>query len=150
MKPMISALALSLAALAGPALADDHIEEIEAQGSVSEVADRLVAAVEGAGATVFARVDHAGGAASVQMELAPMELVIFGNPQLGTPAMQDDVRAGLVLPLRVLVYDDNGRTTILYEEADDLFDDLAIDDDAAYVGQMAEALRMLTAAAAGE
>ena len=43
---------------------------VEAAGSVQETADRLVAAVEGAGATVFARVPHSKGAMSVDMDVA--------------------------------------------------------------------------------
>ena len=74
--------------------------------SVSDTMDRLEAAVTGAGATVFARVDHAAGAAKVDMELRPTQMLMFGNPKLGTPAMLDGQTAGLDLPLRVVVYAD--------------------------------------------
>ncbi|AZQ66902.1 DUF302 domain-containing protein [Silicimonas algicola] len=141
---VLSALLLT----AAPAIADDFVT-LDAEGSVTETADRLVAAVEQAGATVFARVPHSKGAESVGMELQDAELVIFGNPKLGTPALQEDIRAGLVLPLRVLVHDDGGQTRITYEEVDDMFDDLDIDDDAEFVDQMKGALETLTTAAAG-
>lgn len=132
---------------AAPAVAD--FVNVEAEGSVQEVADRLVSVVEGNGATVFARVPHSRGAASVDMELQDAELVIFGNPKLGTPALQQDIRAGLALPLRVLVHDDGGRTMLTYMEVDDMFDDMDIDDDAAFVASMEGALRTLTETAAG-
>ncbi|ATI41202.1 camphor resistance protein CrcB [Pacificitalea manganoxidans] len=146
-RPLAAAIAL-LGLTAGAASAD--IERLKAEGSVAETIDRLEQAVEGAGATIFARVDHAGGAASVDMELADAELLIFGNPQLGTPAMQADPLAGLALPLRVLAYADaEGQTWIAYEEPEEMFDDLDIDDDAPFVEKMEDALEKLTKAASG-
>lgn len=145
MKHLIAACALFVAAT--PVFAD--YVNVNAEGSVAETADRLVAAVEGAGATVFARVPHSKGAASVDMELQDAELVIFGNPALGTPALQQDIRAGLVLPLRVLVHDDGGRTVITYESVDGMFEGLDIAADAEFRAKMAGALEKLTGAAAG-
>lgn len=148
MKQMIAAVALAV--FASPVLAEAEIEEVEAKGSVSEVADRLVAAVEGAGATVFARVDHAGGAAKVDMQLAPMELVIFGNPKLGTPAMQDNPHAGLVLPLRVLVYEgEDGTVRLAWQDPEEMLDEVGVDDDLDVIDKMEEALKTLTSKAAG-
>ncbi|MEM7632400.1 MAG: DUF302 domain-containing protein [Pseudomonadota bacterium] len=140
-------LALSLAMLSGPAFAD--YVTVKANGSVAEVSDRLVAAVEGAGAKVFARVPHSKGAMSVDMELQDAELVIFGNPKLGTPALQQDIRAGLILPLRVLVHDEDGQTVLTYESVDAMFDGLEIAQDASFREVMAGALKNLTSAAAG-
>lgn len=140
----IAALALS----AIPAFAE-YID-VEASGSVSETADRLVAAVEGAGATFFVRVGHSDGAAKVDMDLQDAELVVFGNPMLGTPALQQDIRAGLVLPLRVLVHDVDGQTVITYESVESMFDGLDIAADAPFLEKMSGALKNLTAAAAAE
>ena len=94
--------------LAGlPAFAsDDDLMMVESSSDVATTMDRLEAAVTEAGANVMARVDHAAGAASVDMELAPTQVLIFGNPKIGTQAMQDDPRAGLFLPMKVLVYED--------------------------------------------
>ncbi len=135
----------ALIALASPAAADFVTKTSDR--SVVETMDALEAAVTEAGATVFARVDHARGAEQVQMELPASQLLIFGNPKLGTPAMQDDLRAGLVLPLRVLVFDDGGQTRVMYEEVEEMFDDLDIDDDAEYFEKMEGALDNLTDAA---
>jgi len=138
--------ALTLALVATPVLAD--WERVEAEGTVSEVADRLETAVTEAGATVFARVNHAEGAASVQMDLPEAELLIFGNPQLGTPAMQQDIRAGVMLPLRVLVADVEGQTVLIYQEVEEMFDETDVDDDADFVEAMEDALETLTERAA--
>lgn len=140
-------LALAVTLWGTHAMAD--FVTVEAEGSVADVSDRLVAAVEGAGATVFARVPHSKGAMSVDMELEDAELVIFGNPKLGTPALQQDIRAGLVLPLRVLVHDVDGQTVLTYESVDAMFDGLEIAEDAPFRGAMKGALGKLTGAAAG-
>jgi len=58
--------------------------------------------------TVFARIDHAGGAAEVGLKLAPTELIIFGNARAGTPLMQSVQTVGIDLPLKVLVWEDAG------------------------------------------
>ncbi len=84
---------------------------------VATTMDRLVAAVEGAGATVFARIDHAAGATSVGLELAPNQVLIFGNPKLGTPMMRSAPSMGLDLPLKVQVYrDQDGTVRVIYRD----------------------------------
>lgn len=147
MKTLIQALAATTF-LGVPALAE--IVQQPASGSVAEVADRLEAAVTNAGATVFARVDHGAGAQSVDMDLAPAQLLIFGNPKLGTPAMQADPRAGLYLPLRVLVYEDaGGQVQVVYEEPGAMLGDLDVPGDAEFIGKMNGALQNLTGKAIG-
>lgn len=141
--------AIGLAVL--PGLAVGEIVKVKAQGDVTETMDALEAAVNGAGATVFARVDHAGGAASVGMDLPPGQLLVFGNPRLGTPAMQADPLAGLHLPLRVLVYQDGaGQAWLAYQDPAAALSELeGIADDAPYLEKMRGALGNLTERAAG-
>ena len=150
---MLTRLALSAAtaaALALPAYAADLIEKTSPH-TVSVTIDRLAAAVEGAGATVFARVDHAGGAAKVDMELRPTELLIFGNPKLGTPAMLDAQSAGLDLPLRVLAYADaDGTVRVIYHNPASLAEDHGLPTDAQYLKMMTGALDKLTSKAVAE
>lgn len=113
--------------------------------SVAETIDGLEAAVNGAGATVFARVDHAAGAQSVGKDIPDATLLIFGNPALGTLAMEGDIRAGLMLPLRVLAYEDaDGATQIMWTPAEDLLSGLDIAPDAEVIGKINGALNMLT------
>lgn len=143
------AAALAVLASGPSAASDDDIVRIKAGAGVAETADALESVIGKAGATVFARIDHGAGAASVGMDLAESQLVIFGNPKLGTPPMQDDPLAGLFLPLKVLIYaDGEGQTWIAYENPDETLDDLAISDDAPYLAQMRGALQNLTMAAA--
>ncbi len=143
------AIALTAALWAVPALSEE-VTRVAATGSVAEVMDRLEAAVNGAGATVFARVDHGAGAESVGTPIGASQLLIFGNPALGTPAMQADPLAGLYLPLKVLAYEDaEGAVWLVYEEPAETFEDLEIPADAEVVAKMSGALGKLTAAAAG-
>lgn len=76
---------------------------------------RLQAEIEKRGAAVVATVDHAAAAKKSGLELRPTTVVIFGNPTLGTPLMRGRQTAGLDLPLRVLVWEDeSGRVQIGY------------------------------------
>lgn len=113
--------------------------------SVAETTDRLETAVTGAGATVFARVDHAAGAEKVGMDLRPTQLLVFGNPKLGTPAMLDNQTAGLDLPLRVLVYADaEGVVKVSYHAPASLAAAHGLPADAPYIKMMTGALDKLT------
>lgn len=113
--------------------------------SVSDTIDGLETAVTGAGATIFARIDHTAGADSVGKSIPDATLLIFGNPALGTLAMQQDIRAGLVLPLRVLAYTDaDGNTQMTWTPAEELFAGLDIAPDAAVLARINGALNALT------
>src|SRR6516165_10964258 len=70
------------------AMAEAGLITVPSRYSPKDTADRLQADLTGKGATIFARIDHAAGAASVHMTLRPTELLIFGNPRAGTPLMQ--------------------------------------------------------------
>ncbi|MCY0146604.1 DUF302 domain-containing protein [Hoeflea sp. G2-23] len=103
-----------LMATAGSVRAEDDWIIKNSDASVEQTADKLVAAVEKAGAKVFARVDHAAGARSIDAELADMTLIMFGNPKIGTPILQASPRAGIDLPNRVLIWDEQGQTRVGY------------------------------------
>lgn len=141
MKHIMTAALIGL--FATPTLAEDMMKMSPL--SVSETIDGLEAAVTGAGATVFARVDHAAGAQSVGKNIPEATLLIFGNPALGTLAMEQDLRAGLVLPLRVLAYEDaDGNTQMIWTPAEDLFAGLDIPADAEVIAKVNGALNGLT------
>ncbi len=84
---------------------------------VAELLDRLEAALAAKGITVFARIDHAAGAASVGMPLRPTSVLIFGNPRAGTPLMQAEQQLGLDLPLRILAWQHaDGQSWLTYHD----------------------------------
>ena len=82
-----------------------------------ETIDRLAAAATSAGLTIFARVDHAQGAAAVGLPLRPTQLLLFGQARGGTPLMQEQQTAGIDLPLKALAWtDENGQTWLSYND----------------------------------
>ena len=97
---------------------DDAVNGITTVASAfgtQETMDRLEATVRNKGMTVFARVDHAAGAAAVGLALRPTELLVFGNARTGTPLMRASQTMGLDLPLRALVWQDAyGKTWLSY------------------------------------
>jgi len=68
--------------------------------------DRLENLLKQKGMTIFARIDHAAGAAKIGQSLRPTEVLIFGNPQGGTPFMACEQTVGIDLPLKALVWQD--------------------------------------------
>ena len=82
--------------------------------SVADTVSRLAEIVSARGLKVFAVIDHSGEAAAAGLELRETKVVIFGSPQSGTPVMAAQPLAALDLPLKVLVWDDAGRTTLAY------------------------------------
>ena len=99
----LAATTLALTALAALPAAADIITKMSPH-SVPDTIDRLEAAVTEAGATVFARVDHAEGATKVDMELRPTTLLIFGNPKLGTPARSRHVHITVSAQARNVIW----------------------------------------------
>jgi uncharacterized protein (DUF302 family) len=98
-------------------MATDGLTTIPSSFGPQDTVRRLEAAVKAKGMTVFARIDHATGAAEVGLALRPTELLIFGNAKGGTPLMQSDQTMGIDLPLRALVWQDAaGNTWLSYND----------------------------------
>ena len=129
---------------------EESVTHVEAAGTVTETMAGLETAVINAGATIFAKVDHAEGAERANMELSPATLLIFGNPKMGTQVMQDDILAGLHLPMKVLVYeDDGGQVYLAYEDPAVMLGNLSgVAAGATYIAEMRAALSKLTNKAA--
>ena len=98
-------------------MAPEGLTTLKSEHSPAQTVARLEAAVQAKGLTVFARIDHAAGAAAVGLALRPTVLVIFGNARGGTPLMQARQTAGIDLPLKALVWQDEaGATWLSYNE----------------------------------
>lgn len=78
-----------------------------------ETMDRFESEIRAQNMQVFARIDHAAGAAEVGLTLRPTEVIIFGNARGGTPLMQSGQTVGIDLPLKALVWQDKGGETWL-------------------------------------
>ena len=106
MKLLKRGAVLGLLAASALAHAADGLVAVKSPHTAAETMNRLEAIVKQRGLTVFARVDHAAGAATVGKSLRPTELLIFGNPQGGTPFMECEQTVGIDLPLKALVWQD--------------------------------------------
>jgi uncharacterized protein (DUF302 family) len=95
-----------LLAGAMPAWAIDGFVAIKSPLAAKATMDRYEAIAKQRGLLVFARVDHAAGAEKIGKTLRPTEVLIFGNPQGGTPFMECAQSVGIDLPLKVLVWQD--------------------------------------------
>jgi len=84
--------------------------------SFDETVSRVAAAIEKRPLNLFAQIDHAAGAAKADLSLAPSTLFIFGNPKGGTPLMTRNAQMGIVLPLKLHVYQDGDAVKISYTD----------------------------------
>lgn len=73
--------------------------------SVPETIDRLAAVLQAKGITIFARIDQQVEAEKVRLSLRPTQLLLFGNPQAGTPLMVASPTIALDLPLKALAWE---------------------------------------------
>src|SRR6266478_1025344 len=113
-----------------------------------EAMDRLEAEISAKGMKVFARIDHAAGAAEAGLELRPTELIIFGNARGGTPLMQSVQTVGIDLPLKTLVWEDTAGTTwISYNEPGWIAQRHSVANAEPVVSKMAAALSAMSKAA---
>lgn len=111
--------------------------------------ERLQAEIEKRGATIVATVDHAASAEASGLKLRPTTVIIFGNPALGTPLMQAGQTAGLDLPLRILVWEEeSGAVQIGYWPPSRIAEAHGLDDVVAVVDKMTGALGAITDATA--
>lgn len=134
-----------------PLSAGDGLVSAPSKFSVGETMDRFEQAVQAAGMSVFARIDHAKGAAKADMQLAPTELIIFGNPKIGTKLMQSNQRIGIDLPLKALAWQDGqGKVWLDYLQPSDLLARFGIADQPDIQQKMTGALAKFAAAATGQ
>ncbi len=97
----------------------EGIHTIESHYSVKETADRIVKQIEMEDWHLFARIDHSGQAREKGIELRPTEVVLFGNPAIGTRLMLDNQTSAIDLPVKALVWEDEeGKVTIGYNTTD--------------------------------
>jgi uncharacterized protein (DUF302 family) len=133
---MIAGAAMTTTAIAQ----EDPIEQPSSYGFEPTV-DRITAALQGAGMTIFARIDHRAAAQTVGLQMPPTVVLIYGNPKGGTPLMNQAPALALDLPLRVLVHEDaSGKTQVAFHDAFTLTRPRGIADDKAQPLRGAQAL----------
>lgn len=142
------ALALVLIWWAVPVSAAEPVTK-KSPYDVAETLDRLETVLKEKGIRVMGRVDHSANAQTVGKTLRPTQVLIFGNPAIGTELMQIDQEVGLDLPMRVLAWEDEGgQTWLAYHDPATLAETYAgLEKDNGFLEKMAGALDGLTGAA---
>jgi uncharacterized protein (DUF302 family) len=110
---------ISIFFLTTSAYAGSGIISVKSAHDVKTTADRLESTLKQKGMTVFNRINHAQGAQKIGKELRPTELIIFGNPKVGTPLMQCRQSVALDLPQKALIWQDaEGQVWLSYNDPD--------------------------------
>lgn len=141
MKKQIAAFALVALTQTAAIAADAGMVSVKSANDVPQTADKLIAALEEKGMTIFARIDHAAGAKKVDMTLEPTELVIFGNPKVGTALMKCGHGVAIDLPLKALIWQDaEGQAWLGYNDPAYLAQRHALEGCDAVIGNVTKAL----------
>ena len=118
MKIFRKAIVIALSLFTAVAGAADGLIAVKSPRDAKSTMDRLEDLAKQRGLVVFVRIDHAAGAAKIGKTLRPTEVLIFGNPQGGTPLMECAQTAGIDLPLKALVWQDaSGQVWLGYNDA---------------------------------
>lgn len=132
------------------ASAGDGLVSKKSEYGANETLNRLQAVLEKKGITVFARVSHTAGAEGVGIALRPTELLIFGNPKLGSHFFTSRQSAGIDLPMKALAWKDaDGQVWLTYNDPQYIADRHGITDRGEIVSKMSGALDRMTNAAIG-
>ena len=116
MKKVILA-ALSIVFFAIPVAAADGVIDVPSSLNVEETADRMESILNKKGMTIFNRIKHSENAAKVGIELRKTELIIFGNPKVGSPLMKCQQSVAIDLPQKALIWEDaNAKVWISYND----------------------------------
>lgn len=144
---LLLAAALVFMALPAHAGEDDFIVK-DSKLSVTDAVAKLEKAIAAAPPTLIAKIDHGANAKKAGLTFTESVLLVFGAPKIGTPIMQANPLVGLDLPVKVLVWDDNGQTKIAYLNPEELNDRHDLDGKAdKSIKQMSGALDKITSAA---
>ncbi|MFT5726588.1 MAG: hypothetical protein ACI8PB_000709 [Desulforhopalus sp.] len=109
--------ALLILCFAIPAQAADGVVNVQSSFKVKETADRMETILKEKGMTVFSRIKHSEAANKVGVELRDTEVIIFGNPKVGSPLMKCQQTVALDLPQKALIWeDDSAKVWISYND----------------------------------
>jgi uncharacterized protein (DUF302 family) len=110
-------IALSILLIAIPVEAADGVINVSSTFNVKETADRMEGILKEKGMTIFNRIKHSDNAGKVGIELRDTELIIFGNPKVGSPLMKCQQSVAIDLPQKAVIWeDDKGKAWISYND----------------------------------
>jgi uncharacterized protein (DUF302 family) len=100
-----------------PVMGAEGVINVESDSNVKETADRLERILKEKGMTIFNRIKHSEGAANVGIDILETELIIFGNPKVGSPLMKCQQTVAIDLPQKALIWlDDKNKVWISYND----------------------------------
>jgi uncharacterized protein (DUF302 family) len=106
MNHSLSFLGVLLFAVSSAVFGAEGLVSVKSPFAAKETMNRFEKNAKHGGFKIFARVDHTASAAKVGMTIRPTEVLVFGNPQGGTPLIECAQTAGIDLPLKALVWED--------------------------------------------
>lgn len=116
-KIILSAILIISTISVSTAFGQNGIVTLQSGYTAEQTADRLENILEKNGLTIFQRIDHRENAHSVDMQLAPTVVLIFGNPKLGTPLMKCSPTTAIDLPQKMLIWEtSDGSVMIGYND----------------------------------
>ena len=149
--PILFSLLLPFTVGVAHAGSPDGLIVMKSSHSASVTLDRLQSLLKSKGIRVFARVSHKDNAKGVSLELRPTELLIFGNPKLGTHFFTRKQSAGIDLPMKALAWEDaKGQTWYAYNDPAYIAKRHGIKDRADIVKKMSNALANFAKMATGK
>jgi uncharacterized protein (DUF302 family) len=97
---------------------ENGIVSIPSNHSVDQTLEKVQEILRAKGVKLFALIDHSGEAEKAGLQMRPTKLLIFGNPQAGTPLMLASPTSAIDLPLKILVWEDSsGKVWVSYNSA---------------------------------
>lgn len=150
MRTLLLAISLLLL-MAFSANAAEGMVDVASSFGVKETGDRLESVLNEKGMTIFKRVKHSEAAEKVGVELRETELIIFGNPKVGSPLMRCQQSVAIDLPQKALIWkDSDGKTWISYNDPRYLEKRHDISNCEEVIAKIEKALAGITKAAATE
>ena len=148
MKKIVAALGIAVGLLMPNGAMAGGMLKTESPYTVTVTLDRLAGVMEQKGIKIFARIDHAAGAKSVGQEIPPTELMLFGNPKLGTPLMKVNPEVAFDLPMKALAWQDkDGKVWLAVTNPAELNQTYALAGANGVIEKMTGALKGLTSKA---
>ncbi|WP_373494057.1 DUF302 domain-containing protein, partial [Aquiflexum sp.] len=102
--------------------------------------EKLKSGISDIGLNLVQHIDHAKAASKVNMDLNPTDVLIFGNPEMGTKLMKENPQVAIELPLKILVYREGSITSVAYENPNHLIETYQLNNQREVLIKMNEAL----------
>ena len=138
---LIGTVFVTIFFIVSTAAAGEGLISVKSAHDVKATADRLENNLKQKGMNVFIRINHAAGARKVGKDLRPTELIVFGNPKVGTPLMQCNQSVAIDLPQKALIWqDDKEQVWLTYNDPNYLLQRHELDQCTEVIKKVAKAL----------